>query len=372
MFLTVFASIAVVGALVFAIAGMSKGKSAAWLQFYAKGKESGFSIQEIELLHRLALKSNLEDPSTLFWSQNQFDICIRALIKDMYQDGGKYSTEDHDFLSRLYEYRKKIELNKPKRKSGIISSRQINESQFLRILVEGVGLFRSQLLKNANENMIIAMPTAIKENQDIAWEGTKISVYFWREDDAGYVFDTIVTNEVYSKGLTTLKIEHSDTLFRTQSRKSVRIKLHKPAYLYHLTSREYANTLEPNPGIKCFIEDLSETGCAVIIGGKAADGLRVKIQYILKNDPIVMPGTVRTTTYKEEKNHSILHIEADPLPIDVRNKILSEVFGMLPDEEEDLPFRILEDEPGNTEENHESVNVVPEVSEEVALGLQEL
>jgi c-di-GMP-binding flagellar brake protein YcgR len=374
MFFTVFTSIVVIGAVVLAIAGMGKGKSAAWLQFYAKGKDAGFSIQEIELLHRLALKSNLEDPSALFWSQNQFDICIRSLIKNMYQDEGKYSNEDHDFLSKLYEYRKKIELNKPKSKSGIISSRQINESQFLRILVGGVGVFKSQLIKNTGENMIIAWPAALKEHQDIAWEGTNVSVYFWRENDAGYVFDTVVSGEVHSRGHPTLKIEHSDALFRTQSRKSVRVKLHKPAYLYHLNTREYANTLEANPGIKCFIEDLSETGCAVSIGGKAADGLRVKIQFILNKDPIVMPGTVRTTTYKEEKNHSILHIEADPLPIDVRNKILSEVFDMLPDEEEDLPFRILEEVPEdeNADEGKKSGNVVSEISDEITLGLQEL
>jgi hypothetical protein len=373
MFLTILIVGIVAGGLILVLVAKGKLRSVAWLQFYAKGKDKGFSIKEIDLLYRLAQKSNLDDPSSLFWSQNQLDICIRSLVATMRLNRG-FNNEDHDFLSKLYDYRKKIELNKPKSKSGIINSRQINESQFLRILVGGVGVFKSQIIKNANEHIRIAWPTSLKEHEDIAWEGTNVSVYFWREDDAGYVFDTVVSGEVHSKGISSLKIEHSENLFRTQSRKSVRVKLHKPAYLYQLDNREYANTLETNPGVKCFIQDLSETGCAITIGGKAADGLRVKIQFILNKDPIVMPGTVRSSIYKDESNNSILHIEADPLPVEVRNKILSEVFGMLPDEEEDLPFRVLDEELGDTgkSEEKESGNAVPETSDEITLGLQEL
>ena len=40
-----------------------------------------------------------------------------------------------------------------------------------------------------------------------------------------------------------------------------------------------------------------------------------------------------------------MRMEADPLPIAVRNLILCEVFHMQPEEDEDeLPFRMLEEE----------------------------
>jgi hypothetical protein len=58
-----------------------------------------------------------------------------------------------------------------------------------------------------------------------------------------------------------------------------------------------------------------------------------------------MDGIFRSVDFKEYINRSILHIEADPLPIEIRNQILGEVFGMLPDEdEEELPFRLLDEE----------------------------
>jgi len=214
----------------------------------------------------------------------------------------------------------------------------------LRILVTGSGVFKSQIVKNISQYLTISRPTSNKLPGSFSWQGLKISVYFWREDDAGYVFDSEVLDEVFSKGIASLKIAQSDTLFRTQKRKSIRVKLHKSAFLYLLANEDEVSKIEVNPGLKCFLEDLSDTGCAVTIGGKAVAGLRIKVQFALNNIPIVMSGTVRSVEYKEDINRSLLHIEADPLPIEIRNQILGEVFGMLPEEEDDLPFRMLGEE----------------------------
>ncbi|MDR0314270.1 MAG: flagellar brake protein [Treponema sp.] len=369
MFLTILVIVIVAaGIIILVVAGKGKGKSASWLQFYAKGKDSGFSLKEIDLLHRLAVQSNLEDPSSLFWSQNQLDHCIRALVKDM-RMGGDNDQENQDFLSKLYDFRKKIEMNKPKNKNGITNSRQISDGQNLRILVAGTGVFKSQIVKTTGQYITISRPASDKQHE-MYWPGTNISVYFWRENDAGYVFDTDVIDEVFSKGLASLKINHSDKLFRTQKRKSIRVKFHKSAFLYLLNNDEDTHRPELNPGVKCFLEDISDSGCAITIGGKASEGLRIKVQFILKNNPIVMPGTVRSISFKPEINRSLLHIEADPLPIEVRNQILGEVFGMLPEEEEDLPFRIMEEEADSLEnvevleeDTHPVLNSADEVME---------
>jgi len=266
----------------------------------------------------------------------------------MHLSGDGDDQASHDFLSKLYDFRKKIEMEKPRIKNGISNSRQISEGQNLRILVAGSGVFKSQIVKTASQYLTVSRPSSSKLPGSFSWRGQKISIYFWREDDAGYVFDSEVLDEVFSKGLASLKVAHSDSLFRTQKRKSIRVKLHKSAFLYLLANEEDVNKIEVNPGLKCFLEDLSDTGCAVTIGGKAATGLRIKVQFALNNIPIVMSGTVRSVEYKEDINRSLLHVEADPLPIEIRNQILGEVFGMLPEEEEDLPFRLLGEETEET------------------------
>jgi c-di-GMP-binding flagellar brake protein YcgR len=342
--------VVIVGLLAFFVSRRGRETKGSWLQFFAKGKDEGFTFKEIDLLRKLAVKSSLADPSSLFWSQNQLDICIRSLVRNLRISGGDQDQATQDFLSKLYDFRKKIEMEKPRMKNGISSSRQINESQLLRINIRDTGVFKSKALNNYSQYLTISRPEGGKIPFNFTWAGQHISVYFWREDDAGYVFDTDVLEELQSKGQAALKIAHSDSLFRTQKRKSIRVKLHKPAFLYPLTgaARAEPGKLEAAPGLKCFIEDISETGCAIIIGGRASAGIRVKIQFALDNVPVTMSGTVRSVEYKgAEVNRSLLHVEADPLPMDARNRILGEVFGMLPEDEEDLPFRLLNEEADN-------------------------
>jgi c-di-GMP-binding flagellar brake protein YcgR len=333
----------VIGIVVFAASRSRTENDGSWIQFFAKGKDSGFSFKELELLRRLAVKNNLEDPTALFWSQNQLDLCIRTLVRNMRSTGDDEDLGNQDFLSKLYDFRKKIAMDTPRVKWGISNSRQVSEGQTLRILVAGTGVFKSQIVKNMAQYITISRPVSAKVSPTFSWKGMKVSVYFWRQDDAGYVFDSEVIDEVFSQNISSLKISHSDSLFRTQKRKSIRVKLHKAAFLYLMGPEEESGRMESAPGARCFLEDLSDTGCAITIGGKAASGMRIKVQFLANNSPVCMSGTVRSVDFKEETNRSVLHVEADTLPIKTRNKILGEVFGMMSDEDEELPFRVIED-----------------------------
>jgi c-di-GMP-binding flagellar brake protein YcgR len=337
----------VIGIGIFAASRSRTENDGSWVQFFAKGKDSGFSFKELELLRRLAVANKLEDPTALFWSQNQLDRCIRTLVRNMRAAGDEEDMGNQDFLSKLYDFRKKIAMDTPKIKWGISNSRQVSEGQALRLLVAGTGVFKSQIVKNTTQYITLSRPVSAKVSPSFSWKGLKISVYFWRQDDAGYVFDSEVIDEVFSERISSLKIAHSDSLFRTQKRKSIRVKVHKAAFLYLMEPDEEPGRIESAPGAKCFLEDLSDTGCAVIIGGKASPDLRIKVQFAVNNRPVCMSGTVRSVDYKEDVNRSILHVEADTLPISVRNRILGEVFGLMSDEDEELPFRVIE---GNTSE----------------------
>ena len=70
-----------------------------WIQFYVKGKESGFSFKEVNLLRKVAVENHLENPTTLFWSIRQLDRCIRGTIIK-FRTEGKIDTEPFpSFLS---------------------------------------------------------------------------------------------------------------------------------------------------------------------------------------------------------------------------------------------------------------------------------
>ena len=318
--------------------------SGSWIQFFSKGKEAGFSIRELEQLRRLVNNCNLKDPVSIFTSQKHLESCIRSVVNLVRMSGESEDPAMQDFLSRLFDYCKEVGIKNSEKKSTITNSRQISEGQALRVLVPGTGIFKSEVVKNVGNYLTISRPVNPKASSTMQWNGLGISIYFWREDDAGYVFDTEVTDEVYSKGISSLKVVHNDSLFRTQKRRSLRVKMHKAAFVYMVDDVD-PHQLEKSPGLRCMLEDISDTGCAFKVMGQAAEGMRFKVQFSLDRIPICIPGTVRSVEYQHDANISLVRMEADPLPIPVRNRIMCEVFDMLPDDDDDeLPFRVLEEE----------------------------
>jgi hypothetical protein len=329
--------------VLFSRSGSSKHKGN-WLQFFSKGKEAGFSIRELEQLRRLVTNCDIEDPASIFSSQKQLETCIRSVINAVRMSGDSEDPEIQDFLSRLFDYCKQLGIRNSEKRAVITTSRQISEGQILKILVPGTGVFKSEVIKNFGNYLTISRPVNQKISNHMEWQGLRVSVYFWREDDAGYVFDTEVLDEVFSKGISSLKVEHNDSLFRTQKRTSLRVKLHKAAFVYLVNDMD-PHKMEKAPGLRCMMEDVSDTGCAFRVTGTAPVGQRLKVQFSLDHIPICIPGTVRSVDYLEESNISVIHMEADSLPLATRNHILCEVFDMLPDEDEDeLPFRVIEEE----------------------------
>jgi len=327
------------------VTNSSGEKKGNWIQFFAKGKEAGFSMKDMDLLKRLVSSCQISDPVSIFRYRSHFEKVIRSMVNTVHSSGDYNDQTTQYFLSKLFDYYHEMEMQTVEIKTRIASSRQITEGQALKILVPGTGVFKSEVVKNSGNFISISRPVNSKASASMDWIGLKISVYFWREDDAGYVFDSEVVDEVFSKGISSLKIEQNDSLFRTQKRKSIRAKFRKAAFLYLLNEIENPHKLEKAAGLKIMMDDISDSGCAFKVMGQVSTGMRFKAQFLLNKIPVCVPGTVRSVDYNQESNISIVHMEADTLPIGTRNFILCEVFNLMPEDDEDeLPFRVIEDE----------------------------
>jgi c-di-GMP-binding flagellar brake protein YcgR len=357
MLLYTFFLIVVILGVIFYFTQAKNKNSGSWIQFFKKGKDAGFTLRDLEQLRHLATQCHISDPTSIFTSQKQFEIIVRSMVNSARQSGDINDLSVQDFLSKLFDYCKKIEMESQENKVRITNSRQISEGQLLRVLVPGTGVYKSEVVKNFGNYLTISRPMNSKSSPTMQWQGLKISVYFWREDDAGYVFDSDVIDEVFSKGISSLKVEHNESLFRTQKRKSLRVKFCKEAFLYMVKEIDNPHKLEKAAGLRCMLDDISDSGCAFRINGQATPGLRLKVQFSLDRVPICIPGTVRSVDYNQGSNISVVHMEADPLPIGTRNHILCEVFNLLPEDDEDeLPFRVLDDEVGPDVSNEKTGN----------------
>jgi c-di-GMP-binding flagellar brake protein YcgR len=302
-----------------------------WIHFYTRGRESGFNFQEINLLRRAAVENQIQNPVSLFWSVRQLDRCLRSMIIRLRSNNNdKISSE---MISKLFDFRKKVEFNQPKYKIGITTSRKISVRQIIKISLPGVGSYTSTVVENLKKYFAISYPLGPKLPVGFSWNSQRINAYFWRGDDAGYVFETKILNDYTDTSkVPILHVAHSDSLVRSQKRNSVRADVNKNAYLYSLKSIDDRNeNIEQTAGIRCRLLDISEDGAAILIGGRAKAGLPVKLQIKLSSQTIVMTGIIRGVNFNQNKNQSVLHMKSVPLSFNMKNNVLSYVYNLFPD-----------------------------------------
>ena len=333
-FAVVIIAIAFLVVLTLIILRRAGGGKFPWLQFYLKGRESGFEFHEINLLRRVAVESRLENPTSLFWSMKQLDRSIKGIIVQYRARSQEQDPEYNRLLQKLFDLRKRVELELPKYKVGIKSTRKLNPKQSLRIMLPGLGPFTSVVVENLNRYMAVSYPQGPKLPESFSWKNQKVGVYFWRAEDAGYYFQTRVLEDFLDRKYPILHILHSDNLVRTQKRNSVRVEADLQAELFPMKSIDLANeTPEEAHGLRCKIVDLSEGGCAVLIGGKAKVGLPLKLQFAIGENTLTMNGVVKGVNFDEKKGRSTLHVQAVPPSPSMRNRLLTYVYNLFGERE---------------------------------------
>jgi c-di-GMP-binding flagellar brake protein YcgR len=263
--------------------------------------------------------------------------CMMQLTSDIEANPENNTEKNQRIISKLFDYRTKLQ-NESDSKKGLTSTLALDTKQQLRIVFPGHGVFTSKLLNNGHE-LIIEVPRqkdmiTIPADQ---WVGSVISVYLWRKGDARYVFDTLVLKNGIFLGQTALFLKHSYNLVRTQKRKSVRAQCQIDALLYIIKEKviDYS-IIETQNGYKCVLEDISEAGALIRIGGKGVQNVQIKIQFTINNMLVVMFGIVRTVEFNQETNQSLLHFECIHIEQEMRNEILRYVYKMLPEHEKEV------------------------------------
>jgi len=138
-------------------------------------------------------------------------------------------------------------------------------------------------------------------------------------------------------GENVLYLTHTSDLLRTQKRKSIRCACHMYAQMYVVRSETADLSLvETEPGLKCLLEDISEDGALIRIGGKGVKNMQIKLQFTIADSFIVMAGFVRGVDYDDEKKQSLLHFECTQISPQMKNAVLSYVYNVLPQEEKDV------------------------------------
>ena len=116
--------------------------------------------------------------------------------------------------------------------------------------------------------------------------------------------------------------------------------------------------MEQSQGLKCMLEDISETGALIRIGGEGLKDMEIKLQFQLNDSLVIMAGLVRNVKYDAKLNQSLLHFEATLIHSSMRNTILSYVYNVLPQKEKDVldVMNLIEEDENQVSEEAEGLD----------------
>jgi c-di-GMP-binding flagellar brake protein YcgR len=333
----IFPAVFVLLLILFLIFRKLGGGKFPWLKFYVKGRESGFAFKEINLLRKIAVENQLKNPLSLFWSIKQLDRSIRGVIIKWRSQRTEHDPANEAFLSKLYKFRKTVEFNLPKYKLGIKTTRKMSPHQKIKISLDSGNTFHSTVVENLRKYLAVSYPQGGRIPPGFTWRGQRLTIYFWRPDDAGYMFQSKVLEDFFDRKYPILHLAHSDNLTRSQRRGSVRVETNHAARLFPLKTIENSNEIiEKSGGLRCRLLDISEDGAAVLIGGKAKVGMPVKVQFTLNKITLILCGIVKGLTFNQKRNQSVLHLQAVPPSNRMRNTILSYVYNIFGERNDDM------------------------------------
>lgn len=326
LFLTVFFTLIlllVIGIIIMNTRAFGPGTA----EFYARGKESGLTMSEIRLLKKTADFLGLDKPKTLFGSVDNINACIAEITNRLEADRYQ-SPELRDLLDSLYDYRKKIELKKQKRVVHVKSSREIYLGQILKVSATGLNKpYTAKVEDNSPQGIRVRFNEGESFPSGFVWAGS-VNVYFWKQEDAGYYFQSEVKNP-HARFEGSLLLAHSENLIRSQKRKHIRVNVNKNAYLFYMDDISMRNSrVETGHGTFCQLTDISEGGVSLLVHGRARNGIALKVQYKLLGRDIVVCGIVQSTEFDIEKNLSLLRIKLIEPAFEMRNMIRSYIYSV--------------------------------------------
>ena len=86
------------------------------IKFFTLGSDSGFKFSETALLWKLAKMGDIEEPQALFLSVPTLNRAISNVITDARRRGIENSDRIQNFLTKLYKFRTKLNLEHENKK----------------------------------------------------------------------------------------------------------------------------------------------------------------------------------------------------------------------------------------------------------------
>jgi c-di-GMP-binding flagellar brake protein YcgR len=197
--------------------------------FARMAREAGLQKEHVEILDYLIRTCRVMQPFLIFSSPGLLDDMLRKGIYSLEKNTELAAEERERQLSVIYQIKQIIEQNSRKG-TGIRSTSLLKPGQPMVIHTEIGGHHPTQVVSSM-KNMLACTTARNSSGQELRWQkGTQLKISFWRENDAGYVFQTKTLGYDAVKGRSCVLIQHAKILRQEQRRKFRRRALERACF----------------------------------------------------------------------------------------------------------------------------------------------
>ena len=285
---------------------------------------------EINLLRHLIGVCEIEFPDRVFTSFELFNTCLE---KQGPEASGPISEPD---ANRLRLIRNMIFFGERSRLAPIKSTRELKSNQWLHLKRISTGeVFMAPIIEAGASGLLVTTPRDGHEYVELT-PGEKIDIFFWRDRDASYNFESVVLGQTGSHYLIT-SLKHVENIERVQRRQFHRVTTSilvnaVPVTRGELdkTSRGEAVDTGEHPGLRAYVIDISGSGFALASRTALSPDDLVYLEFPAsggKEPDIPIIGRILNVTRREHTGESLMHAEFAGLTGDRREKIFQFIYS---------------------------------------------
>jgi c-di-GMP-binding flagellar brake protein YcgR len=288
--------------------------------------------EEIKLLRQLVSFCEIQFPDRLFTSFELFNRCL-----------GEKGTLSSGFLSeldvkRLRIIRNRIFFGERRKEPPIKSTRELRPNQWLQLKRVADGdVFMARVVEAAQSGLLVSTPRSKDKNLGIS-PGERFDIYFWRDRDASYHFETHAIGQSAMHLLITI-FEHVEDVERIQRRQFHRTVTSIPVVVIPVAreeldraeSKEVSHSDEGHPGIHGYIVNISGSGFTLAVRTALRSNDLVYMELPCEGDDSKIPviGKILNVTWRKMTEEFLVHAEFVGVDADTHEKIFQLIYSQM-------------------------------------------
>jgi c-di-GMP-binding flagellar brake protein YcgR len=284
---------------------------------------------EIALLRYLISICGITHPGRLFTSFELFNTCLEE------QGPGASDTLSDSDVERLRIIRNKVFFGERSRMAPIRTTRELKANQWLHLkrLANGK-VFMAPVVEAGASGLLVATPR-IKGKYLEVTHGERFDIYFWRDRDASYHFESEVIGQSGLHFLITI-FKHVEDVERIQRRQYHRVDTSIPAFVTPVTREELDRLNQSKaaihnrlPGLRGYVVNISGAGFALAAHAalKPSDLLYLELATEEEYSDIPVIGKILNVTEKKTTGEFLMHAEFVGLSSDTHEKIFRFIYS---------------------------------------------